>query len=116
MTKEQQTSIDQLNAVNAQLTTLILGNTAQPGSAAWNTLQALLARQNLVQSQINAIIAEQFAAVPSAALAGAVAQLQQSTNQLTALGTTLANIDAVLGVVNTIVQAATSVIALAAAV
>jgi hypothetical protein len=114
MTKEQQTALDQLEAVYKHITVQILTNSVQPGTPEWGAFQTLLARQSLVQSQIDAIIAEQFAAVPSAALSAAVEQLQQSTDQLSTLGTALADVNAVLGIVNTVVQIGVSVIALAA--
>jgi hypothetical protein len=114
-TQLQQVTLAQLNAVNAQLTKILIGNSAKEGTPEFATLQTLLARQNLITAQINAIIAEQFQDPPSQGLSAAVASLQQSTNQLGALANTLANIGNVLTVVNSVVQAASNIVTLAGA-
>ncbi|SRR5260370_42837 len=76
-------------------------------------LNALILERDQINGAINAVIATEFAGIPSPALTQATQDLQVSAEKLDALGKTIAEINDVLKIADAVLQGAAMVIKLA---
>jgi len=79
-------------------------------------LKQLILERDLVNGAINAVIATEFASIPTPELMAAAKELEQATGRLDAFGRSVAEANDVIKVADTIVRGAAVVVSLASKV
>jgi hypothetical protein len=111
----QDDTLTQLNAAKSALTTMIIVEGAAQGTPEFQSMLKLVDQRDQITADINQVIASTFPA-DDPALTAAAAQLQARITDLQNVQKTLDKIGLVINVVDGVVQAATTVLGIVAAV